>query len=730
MSESEAREKRAASSVETVEEIAVSVDKHTVKAVEAEFEGSDTSHEIVESAMSDALEAAAMVAEGGPVAEPVNGVAPVEHDAEPDEAGAVETMEAEGGPTDGQPGADTTETAAIDSELAAEYGPVPMPPMPGPGNPSPDDSTLAFLQADISGETRLWLYALDGSGGWSMSLPFVPVIDEYGPQWSPDGKWLAMPGSRSQGSTTAIWLAPVDGGDCILLADHDAADRQPRWSPDGSLVAFVSNRDGRDAICVALPDGMGPVIQLTSGFPGQDDRDPCWSEDSTRIAFIRRAIDGENAGDHVWTVSLASGELKQATKKLANRHSLRWCPSKAQLAFISDEGEWLNVAVVNPDNSAGWNLASEAGDKDDPRYSPDGGRLLYTRATRGEVRLCERPTSGASPDLIDPGMGVASAPRWLSDKRVVYRFAPCTGGPYFVVQDAKKDAERTILPAAVPWQAGRPLIAPAHVEFETTSGLKLGGLLYRDPSLTGRIPGIVYLGDDPHQRCDASFRPFEQALAAAGFAVFTPTLPGTPGLGKKIANALRETLSADQEALDLADAVEALRAMGGIDDRHIAVVGTGYGAAQAMLLAGIRPGVVEAVVAIDPVADWDDEFDTAGAATRAWHVRQFGLPAASRARHSLRSPATFAAVIESPLLVIGSDSASRGRKMQLDSLIATMTDLGVTFDQQSAGAESAWELAERAAAFIRGHFGPNQAPVEEPAVAGSVASETERADDI
>ena len=80
---------------------------------------------------------------------------------------------------------------------------------------------------------------------------------------------------------------------------------------------------------------------------------------------------------------------------------------------MTDEGEWLNIGVVNPDNSAGWNLASEAGDKGDPRYSPDGARMLYTRGLRGEVRLGERATSGASADLLDSGMGVVSAPRWL-----------------------------------------------------------------------------------------------------------------------------------------------------------------------------------------------------------------------------------------------------------------------------------------------------------------------------
>jgi len=767
MSERKVKERGGAQAVDTAKDVAVSVDKSTAKYVKAKVSGSRIPAGDPVVAVEDALDAAAMVAEGGPVDEPAHEVEqdaeeePAEHMSEDVDEGAANDLE--GGPSNGQsnglpPAANAehgiaespsvvsitekqdTETAAakpaaLDTEDVIEtpgtaYAPVSDPPQPGPGNPSPDGTTLAFLQNDDRGETRLWLHALDASGGWSMGLPFIPSVDDDGPQWSPDGKWIALAGRRYHGGPTSIWLAPPDGGDCLLLADHDAPDRQPRWSPDGSLVAFVSNRDGRDTICVALPDGKGPVIQLTYGHPGQDDREPCWSEDSTRIGFIRRIFEGESVGDHVWTVAIATGEIKQATKKIANRHGLRWSPGKMQAAFITDEGEWANVGVVNPDNSAGWNLASEVGEKDDPQYSPDGSRIMYTRALHGEVRLCERATSGASADLLDPGMGVVSAARWLPDKRVVYRFAPATGSPHFIVQDAKKDVERTELPPVISWLAGRPLVAPTHIEFETASGLKLGGLLYRDPTWKGKTPGVVVLGDAPFKRNDTTFSPIEQALAAAGFAVLAPTLPGTPGLGRKMTNALRDVSTTESEVLDLADAVQALRDLDSVDERNVALVGVGYGGALAMLLAGARPGSVEAVVAIDPVADWDDEFDQASAEWRGWHARNIGLPAAARGRHSLRTPATFAGVIESPLLVIGASNASRGRAAQLEQLVNTLRELEVGFDHQVAGPESAWETAERAAVFIRGLFGENLPP-EEPVVEEEApANEAGRAEDI
>ncbi|CAN5726462.1 hypothetical protein BH23CHL5_BH23CHL5_09170 [soil metagenome] len=723
---------RSAKLLETAEDVAASVDQPTLETAESEARTGEHSESELKDVVEDVLESAEMVAEGGPVGPatdtPAAGSA---HDAELNAMLEQNMRESDDGQeTDRVDHQQDAEETVADSIESAAYGPVASPPRPGPGNPSPDGATLAFLQEDAEGETRLWLYAIDASGGWSMGLPFLPVVEPDGPQWSPDGLWIALPGRRSWGGPTSIWLAPADGGDCLLLADHQGSDRQPRWSPDGSLIAFVSRLDDRDTICAAIPDGNGPVIQLTYAHPGQDDRDPCWSEDSSRVAFVRRATDGDSAGDHVWSVSLASGELKQATKKLASRYSLRWSPGKMQIAFVTDEGEWNNIGVVNPDNSAGWNLASETGDKDDPQYSPDGSRMVYTRALRGEVRLCERATSGANPDLLDPGMGVVSSARWLPDKRVVYRFAPATGSPHFIVQEARKDSDRTILPSAIPWHAGRPLISPTYTEFETTSGAKVGGLLYRDPAVAGKSPGIIVIDDRPYRRIDAAFGPFEQALAAAGFAVLTPTLPGRPGAGKKVATSIGSGSSADAEVLDIADAIAMLRDLPSVDERNIAMVGIGYGGAMAMLLAGTRPGSVEAIVAIDPVADWDDEFNQGSVEWRSWQMGHFGLPSASRGFHSLRTPATFVGVIECPALILGTSSAAGGRSAQRIDLLETVSSLGVQIEREELGRDTTWEVAERAASFLRQHFGENLVPIDVPETPSGEVPDAERADDV
>jgi Tol biopolymer transport system component/dienelactone hydrolase len=582
----------------------------------------------------------------------------------------------------------------------SESVPLVAPPRPGNANASPDGATLAYLQRDAAGVLRLWLSPIDGNE--PRDLPVTVELYEYDdpPQWSPDGSWLSVTGLHPADGRTAIFILNVENGAARLLVDHPGADRRPRWSPDGSMIAFVSKRDGQETINVAFVDGVGSAVQMTQGNLGQDDHDLCWSTDGTRIAFARRVIENDQVGDHIWTVNIETGETKQVTKRLANRSMLSWAPDRALVLHISDDGEWRNVAVVNVDNSAGWNIASEAGDKSDPHYTSDGQRVVYTRLKDGVIRVCERAASSSSAETVDPGDGTARSPRFLPDKRVVYLYEPATGAPRFITQEPKADAERTELPPVVSWSAGRSLITPRHMEVDV-DGRKIGGLMYRLDEISGPVPAVLYLADRPDQPKAATFDPAAQALASTGLAVFAPSLSGTTGYGRKQTNALKDQAATEAEALELLGIRQALSKIEGIDWGRVGIVGNGHGGTLALLFAGSRPGQVQAVAAIDPIADWDTEIDFTGPEQREWLFRTFGVPATNRGTYAMRTPSTFVGVIEAPVLVVGTDLAPAGRALQLDELTADMRDLEVEFEHEVSHGETEWETGLKIAAFLR-----------------------------
>jgi dipeptidyl aminopeptidase/acylaminoacyl peptidase len=608
------------------------------------------------------------------------------------------------------PGAPDEPASSVSAE-GDESLPLVQPPMPGDANVSPDGTRIAFLQRDVAGVLALWLCPLDGGEPKQIETGIDLLDDGDAPQWSPDGAWLAVTGAHPADGRSAIFLVGVEATITRLLVDHPGVDRLPRWSPDGNAVAFVSRRFGQETINLTPVDSGGPAVQLTQGASGQDDHAFCWSTDGNRIAFLRRTVEGDQVGDHVWTITLDSGATKQITKKLAPRRTPTWNPVRQLVMHIMDDTEWRNVAVVDVDTTSAWNIASEAGDKADPCYSADGQRVVYTRYQNGFVRVCERAASSATAEAIDRGSGTARSPRFLPDKRVLYLSCPATGAPRFVVQEAKADAERFELPPVVAWSTERNLITPRHIEVETAER-RVPGLFYRMDEVSGPTPAVLYLAERPDRRRAAEFDAVAQALAASGLALFAPSLRGTPGYGRKITGALKDQAAGEAEALELLAIHEALSKIEGVDWGRVAVVGSGHGGALALLFAGSRPGRVQAVAAIDPVADWDIEVDAADAEYRDWLTKTFGIRAGNRGVYALRTPSTFAGVIDVPVLIVGTDRAPAGRAQQLDELTADMRDLDVEFEHDVSHGESDWEVGLKVAQFLRRVLSAVESPVD------------------
>src|SRR5690606_4106880 len=122
----------------------------------------------------------------------------------------------------------------------------------------------------------------------------------------------------------------------------------------------------------------------------------------------------------------------------------------------------------------------------------------------------------------------------------------------------------------------------------------------------------------------------------------------------------------EAEISDLVDLANWARGLEFVDSSRLYLVGEGYGGALALLLAGARPGVADGVAVIDPVTDWDDELDQADDEFASWYLEYLGLPSANRGKSALRTPTTFAGVLDLPVLLVGTSRASLGRSIQLE----------------------------------------------------------------
>jgi Tol biopolymer transport system component len=167
--------------------------------------------------------------------------------------------------------------------------------VPGDGDPtwSPDGERIAF-----SGRPG-GLHVVDADGGTPALIPGTSGYQD--PSWSPDGRLIA---ASTGGSQPDIVVFAPDGQDKVELTDNGTIEEySPDWSPDGTEIVFISNRPipggtvTRTRLWIMDADGSDP-IQFTAPFASPDvgtrvqDEHPSWSPDGTTIAFARSHQNG------------------------------------------------------------------------------------------------------------------------------------------------------------------------------------------------------------------------------------------------------------------------------------------------------------------------------------------------------------------------------------------------------------------------------------------------------
>jgi dipeptidyl aminopeptidase/acylaminoacyl peptidase len=525
---------------------------------------------------------------------------------------------------------------------------------------------------------------------------------------------IAPPAVHTEVSAPVDLTEPQPERAIRLLTWGPGFERSPRWSPDGNLIAFVSNRDRRDTIALATTAGDDPTIAELLTWSGQDDREPVWSRDGRFLAFTRQLSDGFEHAD-ILVYSPESGELTNLTesKPSAVRHSLDWVAGRNLVAYVTQDGDWLSISVINADNKAGWAVTRESGDKTEPRFHPTEARLLYVRSEGFATVCCERGLHASGAVALDPSEGVVQAPRWLRDKRVVYGFSAPQKPFGFLAQENTASAERIAVQVPdAPSTSGFSFRHPVPFEFALGEDEQFSGMLYRTEGTVGPVPAILYLPEGPLAIRRGDFNLQEQALASSDISVFTPLLHGATGFGHAIESDLADLANTEIESSDIAEAGYGLGEDEGIDSSKMALVGVGYGGTLGLVTAGARPGIYSAVVAIDPITDWAIELGECDPSWRNWVSAQYGMPLTNPDKYALRSPSTFSSVIDVPVILVSTASAPVYRQAQIELFAAYLDATGVAYEHIEAPDEPLTATLERVSRRLASVYGGENGSLE------------------
>ncbi len=175
----------------------------------------------------------------------------------------------------------------------------------------------------------------------------LPQVDSpESPDISPDGRYVAF--SALQNATGDIWMLDLQTRDLQNVTKDEFADYAPTFSPDGRSLVYVSRISGNDKL-FRLDLDTKKKTQLTFGT---HDDSAAQFLDAGTLVFSSTATDPAKPVEpevarndniyNIWTLTLATGELRQYTDTLTGNLSpvpLREAgaekPADTRIAFVT-----------------------------------------------------------------------------------------------------------------------------------------------------------------------------------------------------------------------------------------------------------------------------------------------------------------------------------------------------------------------------------------------------------
>lgn len=600
---------------------------------------------------------------------------------------------------------------------------------------SPDGSRVAYVVTSVDREQNayrgaIWVTALAGS---AEPRQFTSGEKADGsPRWSPDGRWLAFTSNRGDDEKTPaqLYVMPADGGEPRRLTDGKESVESPAWAPDSRSLAFARRDraeayeeederkreprrftrlfykldsvgwtgDRRKHLFVVGLDGE--ERRLTDG--DCEDDEPAWTADGSRIVFS--ALRGERWDvellSSLYEVDAAGGEPRRLTGDGEDATMPSFSPDGSLLAYRHqpEDGTYPHhgqIAVMRPDGSERRILTASL----DRQCTPfplvrepvwDGDRIVFRVEDGGNVHIYAVAADGSGePELLVGGeqsTGLLDA----RDGTLVYTSSTHTRP--FELYDRDGNQLTSVCDDFV---GGRELCDAERFTAVSRDGTEVDAWLVRPPGCDegGSYPVLLSIHGGPFTQYGTGFFDEFQVYAGAGYAVLFANPRGGSGYSEEWGRAIRGTASGagpgwgsvDHEDL-MAVVDTALERFPFLDADRLGVLGGSYGGFMTSWIVG-HTNRFKAALSERAVNHLVSAF---GSSDVFWvFERQFGGTMWEHVDDWLRmSPATYAAAIETPLLIVHSENDLRCNVEQGEHLFTLLRLLGKEVEMLRFPAES------------------------------------------
>lgn len=535
------------------------------------------------------------------------------------------------------------------------------------------------------------------------------------PTYSPSGRAIAYHVDFEGNENHDVVVVGTDGKKPRKLTDGVEDNYDPDFSPDGRYVAFMSNRD-RDIDNLFMVGADGGKIRKLTDEP-LPVKQYAWSPDSKLIAYQTGVGDNDN-------VSIVDVERGKTRKVLAGKNvefglagelggPAPWSKDGSTLLYLTNENDPEDIGVLELKTMKRKLLVKSKNEKYQPQWSPDGTRLAYLEVE--DPNVVAKVMSGKTSTRISPSDGTSRVARWLPDG----------SGVAFINGASDRPEELCIARSSKPKRISRfqskpldrrGLAYPKLIRYESFDGIRIPALLYL-PKDRSRRAGIVMPHGGPEMQDTNMWDQLTHMLVDKGFVVIKPNYRGSTGYGRKFLHLHDKDLGGG-DFMDTVCAGKHLIDEGHVDKDRLGYWGASYSGFTCMLSLTKVPDMWAAGVSIVGFFDWETEHETERGYLKAYDESKMGDPKKNPEFFRERSPIHFLQNLKAPLLMTASSKDVRCPPTESRAVVKKLEELGKEHEYHEYKDEGHWprkrknliDLYVRSTRFLDEHIAKSTTP--------------------